>query len=137
MSSPVRQQPEVECHTPRRLRIQTLKDDAGFSFRQIQEKTGIPKSTVLDLYHNRRGRQHLSSNPAVKRGRPSKLSPKDIRSIEAILESHEFESRALTWEQLGYEANLDVAGRTIKRAMGTMSYYKCVSPAGRAGSIAT
>ena len=47
--------------------------------------------------------------------------------MEMILESDEFESRALTWEQLGYKANLDVDGRTIKRAMGTMDYHKCIA----------
>ena len=31
------------------------------------------------------------------------------------------------WEQLGFEAGVDCSGRTIKRAMGTMNYHKCIA----------
>ena len=47
--------------------------------------------------------------------------------MEKILEKDGFCARALTWEQLGYEANLDVSGKTIRRVMGTMEYHKCLA----------
>ena len=47
--------------------------------------------------------------------------------MEKILEEDAFNARALTWEQLGYEAGLDISGKTIKRYMGTMGYHKCLA----------
>ena len=96
MSSPPAHEPEKEWHIPQRIRVKTLKDDAGYSFRQIEAKTGIPRTTALNLYHNTAKRQNRLPKPTRSRGRLSKLSPKDIRTIEQILESDEFESRALT-----------------------------------------
>lgn len=128
MSSPTRHILEGEWHTPQKARVKALKNDAHWSFRQIEQRIGLPKSTIFDLYHDRTSRRPSSGpHKIAKRGRPSILSPTDIHTMEQILESHEFESRALTWEQLGYEAGLDVAGRTIQRAMGTMDYHKCIA----------
>ena len=61
------------------------------------------------------------------RGRKSLISDKDIREMERVLESEGFEARALTWEQLGFEVGLECSGDTIKRAMGTMNYHKCIA----------
>ena len=47
--------------------------------------------------------------------------------MERILEEEGIEARALTWEQLGEEIGLDCTGRTIKNAMGTMDYHKCIA----------
>jgi hypothetical protein len=33
----------------------------------------------------------------------------------------------LTWEQIGTEVGLDLSGRTIRRALGTMKYHKCIA----------
>jgi hypothetical protein len=50
-----------------------------------------------------------------------------MRELERIVEEEGFEARAMTWEQLGFEAGLNVSGRTIQRAMGTISYHKCIA----------
>ena len=44
--------------------------------------------------------------------------------MEQILEEDGLCARALTWEQLGYKADLDVCGATIRRHMGTLNYHK-------------
>lgn len=47
--------------------------------------------------------------------------------MEQILEEDGFYARALTWEQLGYEAGLDVSGKIIKHWMETMDYHKYIA----------
>ena len=44
-----------------------------------------------------------------------------------ILENEGIEARGLTWEQLGTEVGLDVSGCTVRRALGTLEYYKCIA----------
>ena len=73
-----------------------------------------------------RGR-HNDSNQEETRGRKGLITPRKIREMERLLEEEGIETRALTWEQLGYEVGLDCTGRTVQRAMGTMNYHKCVS----------
>jgi hypothetical protein len=47
--------------------------------------------------------------------------------MEQILENEGIEARGLTWQQLGTEVGLDVSKRTVKRALGTMAYHKCIT----------
>ncbi|KAF1814001.1 hypothetical protein P152DRAFT_301152 [Eremomyces bilateralis CBS 781.70] len=47
--------------------------------------------------------------------------------MERILEEQDVYGRTMSWEALGYEAGLDVSGRTIERAMGTKDYHRCVA----------
>ena len=72
-------------------------------------------------------RHHNESEDSEKRGRHRIISLKQIREIERILEEESMEGRSLTWEQLGYEIGLECNGRTVKRAMGTMKYHKCIA----------
>jgi len=51
---------------------------------------------------------------------------KDIQKIKRVLKSEGFEVRALTWEQLDFEVGLKCSDNTIKRAMRTMNYHKCI-----------
>lgn len=46
---------------------------------------------------------------------------------EVVLETESIEARRFTSEQLGNEVGLDCSGRTVQRAMGTMSYHKCTA----------
>ena len=70
-----------------------------------------------------------TNNPKYEeqRGKAAKISPKDVRRMEQILEEDGFCARALIWEQLGYEADLDVCRATIPRHMGTIDYHKCLA----------
>jgi hypothetical protein len=47
--------------------------------------------------------------------------------MEKIIESCDVQGRAMTWETLGYEARLNVSVNTIRRAMGTLDYHKCIA----------
>ena len=132
MSSPPSHSPEREWHTPQTARIKTLRDDASLSFGKIAQTISIPKSTVWDKYQTSTASQtsrRLGHHPnrEESRGRPPKVTQKDIWNMEKILESDRIETRKMTWEQLGFEAELDVCGKTIKRAMGTLDYYKCIA----------
>ena len=132
MSSPPSHSPEMEWHTPQTARIKTLRDDASLSFGRISKITGIPKSSVFDKYHETityDSSRRKSHNPDWEetRGRPSKISLEDIRTMEQILESDRVETRGLSWQQLGYEAGLDIHGDTVRAAMGTMDYHKYIA----------
>jgi len=72
-------------------------------------------------------RRHNDPEEEETRGRKGLITPKHIREMEKILEEEGFEARALTWEQLGFEMSLECSGNTVKRAMGTMNYHKCVA----------
>ncbi len=55
------------------------------------------------------------------------ISLKKIREMEHILEMEGIEAGACTWDQLGFEVGLECSGRTVKRAIGTMEYHKCIA----------
>ena len=46
--------------------------------------------------------------------------------MEKIIENNRIETRSLIWEQLGYEASLDLSRKTIQRIIGTLNYYKYI-----------
>jgi len=58
---------------------------------------------------------------------PRTITPEKLREMEMILENEGIEARGLTWEQLGTEVGLDVSGCTVRRALGTLEYYKCIA----------
>ena len=127
-SSPVPFVPNKELDTPRRKEIRSDYYDHAMTYRAISDTRHVPKSTVFDIC-NASSSRRSTHNPKIQetRGRSRKITPKDIRQMERILEEDGIYSRALTWEQLGYEAGLDVSGRTIQRSMGTMDYHKCIA----------
>ena len=47
--------------------------------------------------------------------------------MEQILETEGLEGRALTWQQLGLEADINASWRTIQKAMRSLDYYKCIA----------
>ncbi|KAF2675596.1 hypothetical protein K458DRAFT_425360 [Lentithecium fluviatile CBS 122367] len=61
------------------------------------------------------------------RGRPPLISPEDLRRMERIIEDLDAEGRSMSWETLAYESGLEVSARTVKRAMGTLDYHKCIA----------
>ena len=132
MSSVNEHSPRKEWHTPQTARIKTLREDANFSFGQIAQQTSIPKSTLWDKYQasianhtSRRLGNHPNREQA--RGRPPLLSQEDIWKLETIIKSDPIETRQLSWDMLAVESELDVSGRTIQRAMGTLNYHKCIA----------
>jgi hypothetical protein len=47
--------------------------------------------------------------------------------MEAILENEGIEGKGYTWEQTGTEIGLNLSGRTIKKALGSMDYHKWIA----------
>jgi hypothetical protein len=69
------------------------------------------------------------NNPSIpeNRGRKSLLSPKQIERADRFLQEAGWEARVLTWDQLAQELDFDVSGWTMKRALGSMDYHKCIA----------
>jgi hypothetical protein len=121
--------------SPKKARIKGVRD--------FNETFGIPYfKTDLFKYYGvspRRGYEILAEdNPLAdrtrpnslwdeRRGRPLKLSPKDIHRVDRFLQDIGWEARALSWDQLAEELSLDVCGETLKTAMGSMDYHKCIA----------
>jgi transposase len=82
-------------------------------YRMINPESSVRRYDTL-VHHN-------------PRHRPRKVTPEKLREMEAILENEGIEARCFTWEQLGTEVGLDVCGRTIKRALETLQYRKCIA----------
>ena len=72
-------------------------------------------------------RLHNEPDHEDPRGHKPLISPEKIREMERILETEGIEVRSYIWEQLGFEVGLECSRRTVKRAMGTMDYHKCIA----------
>ncbi|KAF1957793.1 hypothetical protein CC80DRAFT_534322 [Byssothecium circinans] len=70
---------------------------------------------------------HNSKISPEKRGRPPLLSSKDIERCDRFLQDLGWDARVLTWDQLAEELDFDVAGNTLKEAIGSMDYHKCIA----------
>lgn len=61
------------------------------------------------------------------RGPKRIITPAQIREMKKILENEGLEGRSLTWSQLGIEAQVNVSEATIRRAIGSLNYHKCLA----------
>lgn len=127
-SSPVPHDLNTEYDTPRRKEIRSDRFNHSMTLESISNTRHVPIPSVNRICNATSSRRSVH-RPEIKetRGKKSTITPKDIRQMERILEEDGFCARNLTWEQLGYEAGLDVSGRTIARWMGTMDYHKCIA----------
>ena len=81
----------------------------------------ISKGSVDRRHHNAEGVEE-------RRGRPPLISQEQIKEMDRILQEAGFEARTMSWAELAYEVGIEgVAPDTIKRAMGTMDYSKCIA----------
>jgi hypothetical protein len=62
-----------------------------------------------------------------RRGRKPKLSVEQLREADRFLQDYGFEARVLTWQQLAFELGFDVHGDTLRSALGSMNYHKCIA----------
>jgi hypothetical protein len=125
----------LQHDTPKRARVRGAieymearniphdKEDV-FRYNGVGHRQGwamISKGSVDRRHHNREDvdKDH--------RGRPSIIGHKEIREMDRIIREEGFEARCLSWEALGREVGLDCSRRTIQRAMGSMSYHKCIA----------
>jgi transposase len=70
---------------------------------------------------------HNQPGVTETRGRRKKIIDEDLHQIEEILHNSDIETRSVTWETLAYEAGLDVSVDTIRRAIGSLDYHKCIA----------
>jgi transposase len=125
---------ESRLHVPTPIKSKIIKgavefcDKIGISYSKedVFRTFNVSHATGWRALSNQPRRHHNEPTTYETRGRHSKVTPQKIREMERILEEDEFEARALTWEQLGYEVGLECSERTIQRAMSTMDYHKCV-----------
>lgn len=84
---------------------------------------GVPPTTAQRIADSNDPRR-LHNNPArpETRGRKSKLTGRDLRRLERLLITGDWEARILSWESLAVEADLDVSRRTIQRAMHQLNF---------------
>jgi hypothetical protein len=120
--------------TPTKARVQGACDYAEATgqkgyHKRIFEQFGVSKSRGWEILrqgsHIRRSGHNTDDVEA--RGRPPLISLEDLRKMERIIEDCDAEGRSMSWDTLAYEAGLDVSTRTIRRAMGTLDYHKCIA----------
>ena len=94
----------------------------------IFRRFNIPKPSAYRLLAESSDRRtsHQEEHEET-RGRPSKVTPQQLQKCEHIVTSFGYQGRSLTWEQLAFEADINVSSRTIRRAMGTMDYRRCIA----------
>ncbi|KAI9883088.1 MAG: hypothetical protein M1823_005142 [Watsoniomyces obsoletus] len=119
--------------TPTKARVQGAIEFCkaqGLDYRaeDVFQKFNVPRSTGYRLLQKKTSRQrHNDPDPPETRGPKSIITSSQIKEIEHILETEGVNARALTWEQLGFEAGVEASGKTIKRALGSLNYHKCIA----------
>tara|TARA_R110002003_G_scaffold699_2_gene21083 strand:- start:3774 stop:4625 length:852 start_codon:yes stop_codon:yes gene_type:complete len=71
----------------------------------------------------------LKNNPErpETRGRKPLLSARQLKQADRFLQDAGWDARVLTWEQLAHKLDFGVSGRTMKRALGSLDYRKCIA----------
>ncbi len=105
-----------------RIGIEYFKEDVFRTFN-VSHRQGY--EFLRDDSSSRR----LHNNPSLEesRGRRRLISAEKIREMKWILQEEGIEARAMTWEHLGYEVRLECTGQTVKNAMGSLNYWKCIA----------
>ncbi len=104
------------------MRIEHFKEDIFRIFN-------VSSREEWRFLNDRNSSCRLGNDPNVEDHRCSQslIGPKKIREIERILETEGIEVRAYTWEQMGFEVGLECSARTVKRAIRTIEYHKCIA----------
>jgi len=91
-------------------------------------KEGIEEEVSEDLPGMSFDRTH-HNNPAIeeRRGRKPLLTPAQVYEADRFLQDVGWDARVLTWAQLAKELDFGVSGDTMKRALGSLDYHKCVA----------
>jgi hypothetical protein len=131
--------PGTHWTTPQKVRLKTeveisqrlnSESERGnpYSKTQLFSNNSIPPRTAYRILSQPDPRRLGNSKIRKEtRGRHSKISKRGIRAIEYIIQSCGQEGRILSWEALGLEAGIEASGRTIRRALGTMQYRRCIA----------
>ena len=119
--------------TPVKARIQGAIDflkSEGITGKNeaVFQANGVSHATGYRILRSSKPRT-LKNDPTreeTRRGH-NNITPERICEMEKILENEGLEGRSLTWMQLGFEAQVEASEATIRRAMGTLQYHKCLA----------
>ena len=125
--------PRTHWTTPQKTRLKSLVE-----LIKSERGTPHPKSQLFANNHipPRSGYRILSQDPRrlgysrIRKeafGRRKKIIEGDLRAMEYIIQSSGQEGRLLSWEGLAIEAEIEASTWTIRRAMGTMHYRRCIA----------
>ena len=124
LSSPAKaHKPNTEWDTPTRAKIRSLRA-AGKSYREIRKLTDnkLSRSTIQKIIKassSRRSRKNKTYKPKL-------LNARDLRRIQRYVETS-WETRVASWAAIKRDLNLNVSASTIRRALKTLGYRRCIA----------
>ncbi|KAF2818032.1 hypothetical protein CC86DRAFT_337635, partial [Ophiobolus disseminans] len=106
------------------FRFYGVSKHQGWAILKEGDKEIVPEGEAEMSFDRRH-----HNNPSIeeKRGRKPKLSPKQLEQADRFLQEQGWEARVLTWDQLAETLCFDVCGDTLRAALGSMDYHKCIA----------
>ena len=111
---------EPDWSPKKRSHVLGLIDSRRHTIREISDITGIPKSTVGDI------KTRNIATTKFKRGRPRKLTTRDIRRIVWFIKKSRETQRA-DCKAIITALNLDVCQNTLIKALMKLGYTRSVA----------
>jgi len=111
---------EHDWSPKKRSHVLGLIDGGRHTIREISDITGIPKSTVGDI------KTRNIATTKFKRGRPRKLTTRDIRRIVRFIKKSR-ETRRADCKTIITTLNLDVCQNTLIKALTKLGYTRSVA----------
>ncbi|KAF1809503.1 hypothetical protein P152DRAFT_461448 [Eremomyces bilateralis CBS 781.70] len=113
---------EVEHETARRRQYGF---ETAHSNTAIFKRNRVPRSSAYRILKSYKDDRRISDQET--RGRKPLIPPTKLAALDTLVESMDYEDRTISWDGLAYEADIDCSPRTIKKAMETMDYHKCIA----------
>ena len=120
-SSPPREGENGNWKTPVR-KIARNMHRKGASLGEIKKETGIPRSSLQSIL-----RQETSHR--MRKGKKYQASFLNICDIRAAIRTATkgFAGRKLTWERVRTQLGITASARTIRRALRSHGYRRCIA----------
>ena len=100
----------------------------AFDFFKVPRRSAY---RMLDVNKHQSQQDDGETTRRKKRGAHSKLTKQDVEKMEQIINSHNINQRALSWQQLAVKAGLvgerQVHFHTIRACMQSLEYHKCIA----------
>lgn len=127
MNRQTRLKPKRELSSPKKGEIIGLHK-AGYSVRKIEFITGVPKSTAQDTIKKWKTTGIVrNSAHRTKRGRPKKLTERDLRRLFRIVTEHNFASLAEIKEKFEEALETAISVRTLRRYLHDIGLFSRVA----------
>lgn len=102
-----------------RVKIQTLRHEAGWSYPHIGIRMGILTSTVYDV-------ANTPATPRKPQGRHAMIDEEKLaRPVGFITSSSD--GRRMSYKQLGQHCRINANDCTIQRALSSAGYHRCIA----------